>query len=134
MNDHSIQHLKQVIDKSHFRSYPRVKSHVNKNIPAMDNKVTRRVVRNRVHDLRPTPIRVKPYQIKIFSNTVGSWQHDLLDNGKVTISHYWHVFINVNTRYAVALPLESKDGDAILNTLADFIDRYQPARLTSDKE
>ena len=47
---------------------------------------------------------------------------------------YFHIFININTRYAVAHPLKSKKSQEIHDSLTKFIQTYHPTKLTSDSE
>ena len=112
----------------------------------------------RSKNIRIRKKQIKPFMIKIFSNSLNTWFHDLYDNsGRVLKSdggprdllsanakrtnnlsdhepRYWHIFIGTNNRYAVALPLNDKKASSIHKTLSEFINKYHPSKLTSDEE
>ena len=100
----------------------------------------------RSKNIRIRKKQIKPFMIKIFSNSLNTWFHDLYDNsGRVLKSErtnnlsdheprYWHIFIGTNNRYAVALPLNDKKASSIHKTLSEFINKYHPSKLTSDEE
>ena len=88
----------------------------------------------RLKDIRVKKEMLKPYMIKIFSTLTNTWFHDLYDNLPNHEPRYWHVFIGTNNKYAVALPLPDKRASSIHKTLSEFIDKYHPAKLTSDEE
>ncbi len=77
---------------------------------------------------------LKPYMVKIFSASPNTWFHDLFDNTDRGNPRYWHVFIGVNNRFAVAYKLRNKNADSINRTLTRFINEYHPTKLTSDME
>ena len=65
---------------------------------------------------------------------LNTWFHDLYDNLPNHEPRYWHIFIGTNNKYAVALPLNDKRASSIHKTLSEFINKYHPAKLTSDEE
>lgn len=75
------------------------------------------------------------YFNKIYSTAPNTWFHDLLDNGEYDDTpRYWHIFVGVNTRYLDAYPLNGKSNDDVQQSLAWFINKYHPEKLTSDQE
>ena len=93
-----------------------------------------KVMKKRLKDIRVRNKAIKPYMIKIYSNMLNTWFHDLYDNLANHEPRYWHVFIGTNNKFAVALPLNDKKASYIHETLSEFINKYQPAKLTSDEE
>ena len=96
----------------------------------------------RSKNIRIRKKQIKPFMIKIFSNSLNTWFHDLYDNSGRVLDYnlsdheprYWHIFIGTNNRYAVALPLNDKKASSIHKTLSEFINKYHPSKLTSDEE
>ena len=88
----------------------------------------------RSKNIRIRKKQIKPFMIKIFSNSLNTWFHDLYDNLSDHEPRYWHIFIGTNNRYAVALPLNDKKASSIHKTLSEFINKYHPSKLTSDEE
>ena len=119
------------IDKLNFRSFNKIFHEVQKKFPNVKKKILRKWVEEIWHD---TLRNNKLYMVKIFSRTPGSYNMDLMDNGKGNNPRYWYIFININTRYAIAYPLQSKSAEDIRNVLSDFINKYKPTKLTSDQE
>ena len=75
------------------------------------------------------------YMNRVYSSAPNCWFHDLLDNGTDTSTpRYWHVFVGVNTRYLDAYPLKGKANNDVRYSLAWFINKYHPEKLTSDDE
>lgn len=93
-----------------------------------------KIMKKRLKDIRVRKKVIKPYMIKIYSNMLNTWFHDLYDNLSDHEPRYWHVFIGTNNKYGVALPLNDKKASSIHNTLEEFINTYHPAKLTSDEE
>ena len=77
---------------------------------------------------------------KTFSKTRHCWYHDLFINGREgednddVISKYYHVLINVNTRFACVNPIASKSCGDVEDSLNKFIDNHACKRLISDAE
>ena len=128
------KNINKTIDKTHFKTYRRVKDIVKSKYPTVKSKKIKKVISKRVKDKFIKQKQIKPYMIKIFSNRPGTWFHDLYDNTQNKNPRYWHVFIGTNNRYAYCLPLESKSAAAVKETLAKFINKFDPVKLTSDEE
>ena len=47
---------------------------------------------------------------------------------------YWYIFININTRLAIAYPILDKSVDQVLIALRSFTSQFKCSSLTSDKE
>ena len=129
-----ITQVNNIIDNLHFKSFNKVYDSVKSQVPNITKKELRKIILNRKKDKHLNRRQIKPYQIKIFSAAPNCWFMDLLDNGKNNVPRYWHIFIGVNTRYAVANPLNSKDAEDVRQSLLNFILQYHPAKLTSDQE
>ena len=122
------------IDKTHFKTFKHIKSHVKRKYPHTSKKKIKEVVSKRLKDKFIKQNQIKPYMIKIFSNRPNTWFHDLYDNTTRGTPRYWHIFIGTNNRYAVAYPLKNKSASSINETLTKFINKYHPVKLTSDEE
>ena len=128
------------VDSSHFRSFEKAYEACKRKFPDVQKKDLRKWISEKWHD-HTTPNKL--YMVKVFSTRPNCWQMDLMDNGQQGSSNpgtqclsprYWYVFINVNTRYADAFPLQSKRGDEIREVLSEFVDKYKPIKITSDQE
>ncbi len=86
------------------------------------------------HDVRVSERRLRPYMVKIFSNTLNTWFHDIYDNTSIGEPRYWHIFIGTNTRFVIAHPLKSRSSADVHESLLTFLRRVRPRKLTSDKE
>ena len=65
-----------------------------------------KVMKRRMKDIHVRKKAIKIYMIKIYSNMLNTWFHDLYDNLPNHEPRYWHIFIGTNNKYAVALPLK----------------------------
>jgi hypothetical protein len=139
MNDQ----VHEILDGLRFRTFDKVYNSVKSQIPTITKKELRKIIIERKKDKHLKRNQVRPYEIKIFSPVLNTWFMDLLDNGakgdlaklgKENIPRYWHIFIGTNNRYAVAQPLNSKNAADIKQSLITFINKYHPAKLTSDQE
>ena len=126
--------VNQIIDKTRFRTFNKVRAVVRKDYPDITDKELRFIISKRNHDIRPGRIRNKIYQVKIFSRSRNSWFGDLYDNLEGNEPRYWYLFINTNTRYAVAYELPDKSKDSIHQVLRRFVNEYHPRKLTHDEE
>ena len=144
------EELKQFIQKLHYRTfnkiYPRVHEHYGDE--ATEEQV-KQILKQMIRD--PKHLNQKQYYNKIFSDHPHAWQMDLLDNSGQTPDYnskaekeavemtkrypiYWFMFVNVNTRFAVAYPLYHKTTEKIQSILQRFINEHKCVSLTSDKE
>ena len=123
-----------------FRTYKKLKAPIQRQFPGMTDNEVKDIVNERNHDIyihRSKKDRrdyQRVYQVKIFSRHRGSWFGDLYDNLDGNNPRYWHVFINTNTRYAVAYPLQTKESKDIHGSLQQFINECHPKKLTHDEE
>lgn len=134
--DDSIQYseINNYIDKLHFKSSRHVLPKLKKAFPDISNDVFEQVLRDRLKDKRIKSRKIEPYYVKIFSTSMGSWFHDILDNGDGHTPRYWHVFIGTNNHYGVAYELPSRHARDVYKTLEQFINDHKPSKLTSDDE
>ena len=124
--------INKLIDSLHFRSFNKLVDEIKKHYPNMKKSDIKRIIDNRWHD---TLRKNKMYMVKIFSARPGTWMMDLMDNTtKCKDIRYWCVFININTRYAVAYTLDSKKGAEIRQVLTQFINKYKPNKIVCDDE
>ena len=131
-----MQEINKIIDKHRFRTLNKIIAVIRKdsrfdNIP---DKEIRAIIQKRIHDMRPNSVYKRIYQVKIFSRFRNSYFMDLYDNLEGNEPRYWQIFINTNTRYAVALPLPDKTKDSIHSNLKQFVEQYRPRKITSDEE
>ena len=126
--------VNRIIDKTRFRTFPKLRAAVRKDNPDITNKELRDIISRRNHDIRLGRVRNKIYQVKIFSRSRNSWFGDLYDNLDGHEPRYWHIFINTNTRYAIAYELPDKNKNYIRYVLVRFVNEYHSRKLTHDEE
>ena len=126
--------INRIMDKTRFRTFPKVRAAVKRDHPDITDKELRDIISRRNHVIRPGRVRNKIYQVKIFSRSRNSWLGDLYDNLDGHEPRYWHIFINTNTRYAVAYELPDKTKNSIHHVLVRFVNEYHPRKLTHDEE
>jgi hypothetical protein len=132
MNDDIIYNI---YEGSKYKSFPHIRSLVKQAHPDIPDKDIRRVyIEMRVKDSYPTRKKIQPYMRRIYSKVTNSWFHDLMENHRGN-PRYYHVFINMNTRYGVAISLDGKDIDSIIESLDKFYTQFPNIyRLASDEE
>ena len=136
MSTNTIAELNKIIDKHRFRSFPKLIYVIRKD-PRFANftdKEIREVIASRIHDKKPNREYKMLYQVKIFSRFRNAYFTDLYDNLDGNEPRYWQIFINTNTRFAVAYPLQDKTKGSIHDNLIQFVNEYHPRKITSDEE
>ena len=141
--------LKHFIEKLHLRTFSKIMPHVKEKFPNATEQQVKDIIKSFIHD--PKRLDQKQYYNKIFSDHPHAWMMDLLDNSGQTSDYnnkaekeavemtkrypiYWFMFININTRFAVAYPIYNKTNEKIFQILQQFIHEHQCVSLTSDKE
>ena len=95
---------------------------------------------DRIHDRRLKLREKKEYMRSIFDPVIGCYFHDLIeqtDDKEKDFPKYFHIFLESNSRYAFAYPINDKTADTAIKTLEKFIsdNGNKPIRkLTSDGE
>ena len=128
----SNQEINNYIDTLHFKSFKKVVDKVKEQFPHLTNADIRRIIKKRIHDKKLNNKRI--YQVKIFSPFTNAWFTDIYDNLEGNEPRYWEIFINTNTRYVEAYPLNNKTKNSINEVLRLFVNKYHPRKLTSDEE
>ena len=131
MTDNQIN---QLIDSLHFNTFYKVRKAVKAQYPNITDEHLRHIIKKRLHDKRINKESKKIYQVKIFSPFPGAYMCDIFDNGINSNPRYWYIFINVNSRYVDAYPMNDKTKETIRNILGLFVNTYHPKKLTSDEE
>ena len=132
--------MDEMMDKSGFKSFGKLYPLMKKNFPNMSKKEIREVVEKRLHDRRMKLKQKKPYMRTIFDPVIGCYFHDLIqqtDDKRKDYPKYFHVFIESNSRYAFAYPVNDKSAKTSIETMKKFIEDNggKPIRkLTSDGE
>ncbi len=127
--------VEEYITNQPFKTFDHVYPQTKSRFQGTDKRRVKRDLTKIPHDKHLSEKRsLKMYMVKIYSNTLNTWFHDLFDNTDHGNPRYWHVFIGVNNRFAVAYKLRNKNADSINRTLTRFINEYHPAKLTSDQE
>ena len=136
MNNDIQQEINKIIDKHRFRTFNKIIAVIRKDqrFNDVDDKVIRNIIQQRIHDKRPSRNYKQIYQVTIFSRFRNAYFTDLYDNLEGNDPRYWQIFINTNTRYGVALPLDDKTKESIHENLKTFVQEYHPRKLTSDEE
>ena len=128
------EQIKNVMNDLHYRSFIKLYHAVKNAVPTATKQQVRRLMASHKHDRYLKRKQIKPYMIKVFAPAHDCYFMDIMDNGKDNQPRYYHVFVGVNSRYAVAYPLSSKSSHDVKLTLSKFINDYKPMKLTSDQE
>ena len=133
--------MDDLIDRSHFKSISRLYPLIHKHYPNMSKTEIIEVIKQRLHDRQMKLKQKKPYMRAIFEPVIGCYFHDFLqqtdDRNKALYPNYYHIFLESNSRYAFAYPVEDKSAETAVKTLEQFIkdNHGKPIRkLTSDGE
>ena len=146
-----MQPLERFIHKLHYRTFNKVWPHVHGHFPNVTEDQVRNILDSFVKDIPKKNLNQKQYYNTIVSDHPHAWIMDILDNRGQTDDYnnkntaeakerakpsppYWLIFINVNTRYAVARPLVGKDTRYVIQELQRFLREHKCRSLTSDKE
>ena len=130
----SQSQINQFIDTLHFNSFKKIAQAVKRQFPQITDKDLREIIRKRIHDKRVNRDKKRIYQVKVFSTFPNAWITDIYDNLDGHNPRYWELFINVNTRFVEAYPLENKTASKINTVLRLFVSMYHPRKITSDEE
>src|SRR5215469_1592533 len=128
------QNINRIIDKSHFKSFNKVYPIIQEQYPDITADEVQNILKKRSKDPYRMEKKMKPYQVKIFSQSPDTWFHDLFDNTNEGDPRYFHIFIGTNSRYAVVKPLADKNANSVLRTITEFVEEFDPVKLTSDEE
>lgn len=144
------EELKRFIQKLHLRTFQKIWPHVHEQFPDATEQQVKEILKTFIKD--PKRLDQRKYYNKIFSDHLHAWQMDLLDNRGQSPDYnnkaekelhettkqypeFWLIFININTRFAVAYPIYHKTQTEIFDKLKQFLnDKHKCVSLTSDKE
>ena len=132
--------MNELIDDSHFKSFTKLYPLIHRHYPDMSKKQIMEVIRKRLHDRHLKLRHTRPYMNRIFDPVIGCYFHDLLQQTNDRpdgYPHYFHIFIESNSRYAFAYPVDDKKKETAIKTLDKFIadNNGKPIiKLTSDGE
>lgn len=126
--------INNYIDTLHFKSFKKVVDKVKQQFPNVSNADIRKIIKKRIHDKQVNKYNKKVYQVKVFSKFPNAWITDIYDNLDGHDPRYWELFININSRFVEAYPLNNKNKYSINTVLRQFVNRYHPRKLTSDEE
>ena len=128
MNESVVDRL---IDKTHMRTTKRISQHI-RHIPQQQIDVV-----NRSRPKDSYHHQVSRYYYPIFANHQHAFQMDLLEQSRSNESiypKYFLILINVNTRYAYAIPTERQNKNAINALLTEFINTHDIKSIVCDDE
>ena len=132
--------MSDIIAESHFKSYNRLYPMIHKQYPNMSKKEIREAIKKKFHDRHLKASHKRIYMNRIFDPVIGCYFHDLLQqtgDRPEGYPAYFHVFIESNSRYAFAYPVNDKKEETAEETLNKFINDNlgKPiVKLTSDGE
>jgi hypothetical protein len=126
--------MEEFIKTLKFKSFEKVAPAIKKKFPEATDKEIRAVLKNQPKDSFVPRKQQKLLMIKIFSNSPGSWFHDIFENPKGSSPRYFHLFIGTNHRYGVAHPMKDKNSKTVLESYRKFDNQYKPFKLTSDQD
>ena len=129
--------MNELIDRTHFKSYDKLKHTLN-----VSKKELRETIEKRNHDRHLKLSQKKPYMNRIFDPVIGCYFHDLLQqtaDRPEGCPAYFHMFLESNSRYAFAYPVNDKTANTAIETLTQFINDNKQhnkpiIKLTSDGE
>ena len=126
--------INNLIDTLHFNSFKKVSDKVKQQFPNVSDAEIRQAIKKRIHDRRINKESKKIYQVKVFSKFPNAWMTDIMDNLNDHDPRYWEIFININTRFIEAYPINDKTKESINTVLRQFVNKYHPRKITSDEE
>ena len=142
MNDSAVD---SAIDKTHLRSTRKITPHVKRKHPNVTEQQIKDVNKTRPKDsYHHEPSR---YYYPVFANHHHAFQMDLLEQSHNSAAErssskdrppeypaYFLILININTRYAHAIPTERKTKEAINEILSTFISTHPVTSIVCDDE
>lgn len=136
MSTSIVSELNKIIDKYRFKTFPKLIHVIRQDarFANLSNKDIKNIIANRIHDKKPNREYKKIYQVKVFSRFRNAYFTDLYDNLEGNEPRYWQIFINTNTRYTIAYPLQDKTKESIHENLVEFVNEFHPRKITSDEE
>lgn len=126
--------VNNIVDKLHFRSFNKIWEYLSNEYEDITRKQAKRVFDQRLKDITKTEKKHKKYFNPVFSTHTNAYLMDLLENQRGFAPKYWYIFININTRYAYAYPIERKTEKEILDVLKSFVENNNVNSLTGDDE
>jgi hypothetical protein len=130
--------VRSYLKKTRWRTFEKLYSRLKSRFPELTKKDIKRIVNTRVvHDVTNKTIkRNDKYLNKTFSNHTKAYFMDIFVNdltGSLSETYYL-IFINENTRYAVAYPITNKSVSSVLPKIKSFISEFKVASIISDAE
>ena len=129
--------MDQKIDKTHWQQI----RHIHPTLVRQGNSLATPQQVERAVAARPKdshPHNPKKYYYPMFSNHLGGYQMDLLEQSKVRDKSkypaFYLIFINTNTRWADAIHVDSKSFGALRQVVIDFCKRHKVVSLVDDEE
>ena len=132
--------MENLVENSHFKSYSRLYPVIHKQFPDRSKAEVIEAIKKKFHDRHMKLTQKRPYMLRIFDPIIGCYFHDLLVNSKNKLNgyhQYFHVFLESNSRYAFAYPVNDKKTETAIETLKKFIEDNEGkpvVKLTSDGE
>ena len=124
------------IDKTHLRDDRQIIPHVLKQYPNVTAAEVRKVNKTRPKD--DYPHRKGDYYYPIFSTHAYAFQMDLLEQSADRDANiypaYYLIILNINTKYAYAIPIENKNKETIHRELSEFIRDHRMVSIVCDEE
>jgi len=134
--DFSDKEIDIAIDKTHLDKLDAIYPHVQRALPGVTKSRVRRVRKTRPKDKYPHDPNL--YYYPIFSPHRHGFQIDLLEQSagrdKREYPAFFMIWINVNTKYGYAIPLERKDKNTINNAVKQFISSHKVNSIVCDQE
>ena len=124
------------IDKTHWKETKHVQPELaRQGNPASKQEVEKEIATRPKNNHRHVP---EKYYYPIFSNHLGGYQMDLLEQSKnrdkSKYPAFFLLFINTNTRWAAAIPVENKSYATLRPLVIDFCKKNNVVSLVHDEE
>ena len=121
--------------KTKFKSADKLVPYLKRKFPETSIKEIKDIVTTQIpHDLYTKKIRENSvYFNKNFSQSTNAYQMDIFVNSNGNPPYYL-MFINANTRFAVAISLRSRNTTDVLQAIKDFVSTHKVKTIISDNE
>ena len=130
--------LSDAIDKLHMKTPEKLHPHITQ-IPGFE-RTTKKQVKEEVKTMprNSHPHDEENYYYPTYSNHLHGWEMDLLEQSKSRdrskYPAFWLIFININTKFACAIPCEGKTITELKPKIAEVVDTYEIKSLVCDEE
>ena len=138
-NDQPLK-LGDAIDKLHIHSPDKLVKHLQKldQFKDITEEQVQEEINKRPLNSAPHAKHKEHYYYPYFSNHLHGWSMDLLEQSRERkrddYPAFWLVMININTKYADAVPCESKTVAELAPKIEEMVNKHNIKSIVCDKE